>query len=75
VLETYDLLDPDALIVEYRCDTHRRETGVPYQNKYIAVVRFRDGLVSFWREYLNTLLVAQLIPQEWGLPAGWQPAG
>jgi ketosteroid isomerase-like protein len=48
---------------------------VPYQNNYIAVVRFRDGLVSFWREYLNTLLVAQLIPEEWGLPAGWRPAG
>src|SRR3954471_11487539 len=67
VTEVYPLLDPDALIVEYRSDTRRRETGIPYRNDYIAVVRFREGKVSFWREYLNTLLVAKLIPDEWGV--------
>jgi ketosteroid isomerase-like protein len=67
VTEVYPLLDPDALIVEYTSDTRRRETGIPYRNDYIAVVRFRDGKVSFWREYLNTLLVAKLIPDEWGV--------
>jgi ketosteroid isomerase-like protein len=67
VTAVYPLLDPDTLIVEYTSDTRRRDTGIPYRNDYIAVVRFRDGLVSFWREYLNTILVAKLIPDEWGV--------
>jgi ketosteroid isomerase-like protein len=73
VLATYELVEPDALVVEYESNTRRRDTGIPYGNRYIAVVRFREGKVSLWREYLNTLLVAELNPTEWGLPPGWHP--
>lgn len=49
----YDLDDPDALIAEYHSDAVVAHNGNAYRNRYIGVLRFRDGLVCAWREYHN----------------------
>jgi ketosteroid isomerase-like protein len=47
------MLDPDALVVEYRSDAIVERTGKPYRNRYIGVFQFRDGKVIAWREFHN----------------------
>ena len=49
----HDLVDPDALIAEYHSDAVVSRNGNAYRNRYIGVLRFRDGLVCEWREYHN----------------------
>lgn len=49
----YDLVDPDTLIAEYHSDAVVARNGNAYRNRYIGVLRFRDGLVCEWREYHN----------------------
>lgn len=56
----YDLVDPDQLIAEYRSDSRHRESGIPYRNAYLGILRFRDGRVSYWREYINPQAISEL---------------
>jgi len=56
----YDLVDPDQLIAEYRSDSRHRESGIPYRNAYLGILRFRDGQVSYWREYINPQAISEL---------------
>ncbi|HWF27753.1 MAG TPA: nuclear transport factor 2 family protein [Mycobacterium sp.] len=53
IIDIYDLLDPDMLIVRYRSDAVGRDKPVGYQNEYIGIFRFLDGKITFWREYNN----------------------
>jgi uncharacterized protein len=43
--------DPDVLIAEYHSTADVARNGNAYANRYIGVVRFRDGKISHWREY------------------------
>ena len=56
----FDLLDPDTLIAEYRSDSRHEESGLPYRNAYLGILRFRDGLVCYWREYINPIKISEL---------------
>lgn len=56
----FDLVDPDTLIAEYRSDSRHEESGLPYRNVYLGILRFRDGLVCYWREYINPLIISEL---------------
>ena len=40
-----------ALIAEYHSDAIVARNGNEYRNRYIAVLRFRDGKISHWREF------------------------
>ena len=51
--EVHPTLDPDELIVEFSGTGSFRPTGAAYENRYIAVYRFRDGLICHQREYYN----------------------
>ena len=51
--EVYDLVDPDVLIAEYHSDAVVAHNGNAYRNRYIGVLRFRDGLVCAWKEFHN----------------------
>jgi uncharacterized protein len=46
-------VDADVLVAEYVSVGHVTTTHKPYANSYIAVVRFRDGLICAQREYYN----------------------
>jgi len=51
LLEVHECLDPDQLIAEYRSDAVVKRNGNAYRNRYIGVVRFRDGKICAWREF------------------------
>lgn len=58
--QIYELLDPDALIAEYHSASRHLATGVPYSNRYLGILRFRDGKVCYWREYINPLAIKEM---------------
>lgn len=49
----HEMLDPDKLVAEYFSDSQYHPNGRPYSNRYCAVLHFRDGLITYWREYVN----------------------
>lgn len=55
----YDMADPDMLIVEYHSNTLLRETGKPYANNYLGILRYKGPRVVYWKEYLNPLAVLE----------------
>jgi ketosteroid isomerase-like protein len=57
----YDLLEPDALIAEYYSDTIFNPTGARYSNKYLAIARFRGDRVCYWKEYINPMIVKNVM--------------
>ena len=59
---TYDLVDPDTVIAEYTSHSRLLRDGTPYSNRYIAVFQLdADGRVERWREYLNPVVIADVI--------------
>ena len=52
-IEYHECLDPDELIAEYRSEAIVKRNGNEYKNRYIGVLRFRDGKISKWREFHN----------------------
>lgn len=53
IIEIHEMLDPNKLIAEYSSHSHFPATGREYSNRYCSVLHFKEGLVSFWREYVN----------------------
>jgi ketosteroid isomerase-like protein len=51
LIEFHDCVDPDELIAEYRSEATVVRNGNDYRNRYIGVLRFRDGRISHWREF------------------------
>ena len=51
LIEVHECVDPDELVAEYRSDAVVKRNGNAYRNRYIGVVRFRDGRISHWREF------------------------
>jgi ketosteroid isomerase-like protein len=45
--------DPDVAVATYTSDAVVKQNGKPYRNRYIGIIRFRDGEISMWREYHN----------------------
>lgn len=61
ITSVFDLVDPDRLIAEYRSNSRYKPTGAPYRNQYLGIFQFEDGLVSYWREYINPAVVSQIL--------------
>jgi ketosteroid isomerase-like protein len=57
----HDLMEPDALIAEYSSHAHFRPRNVAYSNCYISVLRFRNGRICYWREYVNPLIIKEAL--------------
>jgi ketosteroid isomerase-like protein len=53
ITDVYETTDPDLLLAEYTSEGQVTITGKPYNNTYIGVYRFRDGLISWVREFYN----------------------
>jgi ketosteroid isomerase-like protein len=51
--EVHPMLDPDELVIEFSGTGSFRPTGAAYENRYIALYRFRDGRICHQREYYN----------------------
>lgn len=64
ITQVYECVDPDQLVLEYTSVGSVTTTGKPYANNYIAVARFRDGLVCAQREYYNPLPAARALSKD-----------
>jgi ketosteroid isomerase-like protein len=61
VIALHDQLDPEFLIAEYSSHSHYRRRNVPYSNRYISLLRFRDGKLVHWVEYVNPLIIKEAL--------------
>lgn len=61
ITAVYELVDPSRLIAEYRSNSRLRATNTPYRNAYLGIFEFRDGLIAWWREYINPMIVAEVM--------------
>jgi uncharacterized protein len=61
IRDVYECSDQDTLVLEYTSDGHVTTTGKPYRNSYVGIVRFRDGLICFHREYYNPIPAARAL--------------
>lgn len=77
IVELHDMADPDKLVAEYTSHSTYLPRNVPYSNRYVAIVEFRDGKVSRWREYVNPKIVLETMGSgfEWEEDRGAQPVG
>ncbi|MDB5394791.1 MAG: hypothetical protein JWM91_2297 [Rhodospirillales bacterium] len=61
VTQFYDMVDTNMLIAEYESDTVYHPTGKPYANKYLGIVRFTGDKISYWKEYINPMLIKDVM--------------
>lgn len=59
----HETTDPNKIIVEYELVGVVLTSGKRESALFIAVMEIRDGLLTLWREYQNTLAMAQAIGQ------------
>jgi ketosteroid isomerase-like protein len=57
----HDTTDPNKIIVEYELVGTLLTTGKRESALFITVMEVRDGLMTLWREYQNTLAIAQAL--------------
>jgi ketosteroid isomerase-like protein len=57
----HETTDPEVVIVEYEAHGTVIPTGAPLHQTIIAVLRIRDGLVVAYRDYLNPLVLAEVL--------------
>lgn len=63
----HETTEPNRIIVEYELVGTLLTTGKQSSALFIAVMEVRDGLMTLWREYQNTLAIAQALGQIPGL--------
>lgn len=68
VIALHDQLDPEMLIAEYSSHSRYRRRGVEYSNRYISILRFRDGKLVHWIEYVNPLIIKEALLDEFDTP-------
>jgi uncharacterized protein len=49
--------DPDLVILEFDGFGHGVETGEPYDQRYISVIRTENGRITHYRDYWNPIAV------------------
>ncbi len=57
----HDLMDPEVVIAEYTSHSFYRTRQVAYENSYISILRFRDGKLVYWSEYVNPLVIKEAL--------------
>lgn len=60
----HETTDPDQVVVEYVLAGTVLTTGRHASAPFIVVMRVRDGKVVLWREYQNTLAMAESLGQD-----------
>jgi ketosteroid isomerase-like protein len=61
ITEIHELVDPARLIAEYNSNTRLLATGQPYRNQYLGIFQFRGDQICLWREYINPMLVEEVL--------------
>lgn len=51
----HDTADPEVVIVEFAAHGRALKTGEPYEQRYISVIRTRDGRMVHYKDYWNPI--------------------
>jgi len=57
----HETADPEVIVVEYEIAGTATTTGRQAAAAFIGVLRARGGKVAHWREYQNTLAIAEAL--------------
>lgn len=57
----HDTADPETIVVEYELTATNTNTGKRGTAAFIGVLTVRDGKITRWREYQNTLAMQQAL--------------
>ena len=49
--------DPEVFIIEFAGSGRAVATGEPFEQRYISVIRLRDGHIVHYRDYWNPIAV------------------
>lgn len=60
-LAVHETQDPDTIVVEYELVGTLLKTGEQKDATFIGVLTVKDGKVTRWREYQNTLAMLQAL--------------
>jgi ketosteroid isomerase-like protein len=60
-LRIHHTLDADVVVVEFGVEGQALATGKPYNQRYIAVITLKDGLIASYRDYWNPLVVLEAL--------------
>ncbi len=61
---THETSDPEVLVVEFAGLGHGLATGEPYDQRYVSVIRVRDGNIVHYKDYWNPIAVLRTIKGE-----------
>jgi len=61
ITRIFDLVDPSVLIAEYESNSRYKVSGAPYRNHYLGIFQFEGEFVTHWREYIDPLVVAEVL--------------
>lgn len=68
ISQFYDMADPDSLIIEYCSNTVYLPTMAPYANQYLSIMKFAGGKITYWREYVNPLIIKEALMDDFTKP-------
>jgi len=53
----HETADPEVFIVEFASSGRAVATGEPFEQRYISVIRVRDGRIVHYKDYWNPLAI------------------
>ena len=53
----HETTDPEVFIVEFASSGRAVATGEPFEQRYISVIRVRDGRIVHYKDYWNPLAI------------------
>jgi ketosteroid isomerase-like protein len=63
LVEIYPAREPGLYFVEYTSEARMRSNDAPYENRYIAIFRIREGKIAFWKEFYDPSRIAKALEQ------------
>lgn len=55
----HETADPETIVVEYELSATMAATGISAAASFIGVLTVHEGRITRWREYQNTLAIAE----------------
>jgi ketosteroid isomerase-like protein len=68
--QIHDQALPDMLIAEYSSHSFYHPRKIEYANKYLGIFRFEGERITYWKEYLNPLIVKRVYGEAFDNAAG-----
>ncbi len=57
----HEMADPETIMIEFAGRGEGLITGEPYDQRYISVIRIRDGLIVQYKDYWNPLALLRTL--------------